>query len=90
MKTVSESTASKDLGSLVEEVWKSRVPVVIELENGHSAVVISKDEYDEGFGNGMDETEYLLSNPENARMLLAAIDDIDNGRNLKERQLIEE
>ncbi len=90
MKTISEITASKDLGSLVEEVWKSRVPVVIELKNGHSAVVISKDDYDEGFDHGMDETEFLLSSPENAKMLLAAIDDINHGRNLKERQLIEE
>jgi antitoxin YefM len=90
MKTISERTASKDLGSLVEEVWESRVPVVIELENGHSAVVISRDEYDEGFDNGMDETEYLLSSPENARFLLAAVEDVKNGRNLRERELIEE
>ena len=90
MKTISESVASKDLGSLVEEVWESRVPVIIERENGHSAVVISKDEYDEGYDIGMDETEYLLSSPANARILLKSIDDIKHGRNMQERELIEE
>ena len=90
MKTISVSAASKDLGSLVEEVWESRIPVIIEREDGHSAVVISKAEFDERLDNGMDETEYLLSNPENAKSLLAAIDDIEHGRNMRERQLIEE
>lgn len=90
MRTVSQSTASKDLESLVEEVWKSREPVVIELENGHSAVVISKDSFEGAFATDMDETEYLLSNPENARILLKSIDDIKRGRNLQERHLIEE
>jgi antitoxin YefM len=93
MKSVSESTASKDLGSLVEEVWESRVPVVIHRDNGHSAVVISIDDFDGMAASNreeLDETEYLLSNPENARRLLAAVEDVKNGRNLRERQLIDE
>jgi prevent-host-death family protein len=47
MKIVTESAAQQDLGSLVEQVWENHVPVVIQRENGHSAVVISLEEYQE-------------------------------------------
>ena len=93
MKTISESTASKDLGSLVEEVWASHVPVVIHRENGHSAVVISMDDFDKMTGSRLrdqDETEYLLGNPENSKRLLASVEDIKNGVNLREHQLVED
>jgi|GEM_PF-3227635 len=93
MNNVSESTASKDLGSLVEEVWESRVPVAIHRDNGHSAVVISIDDFGGMAASKreeLDETESLLSNPENARRLLAAVEDVKNGRNLRERHLIDE
>ncbi len=84
MKTISEKAAQQDLGSIVESVWEHREPVVIHRENGHSAVVISLEDFKE-----MDETEYLLSSPENARRLLAAIGDHKNGINLTERELVD-
>ncbi|MCF2487167.1 hypothetical protein [Dyadobacter sp. CY347] len=37
----------------------------------------------------MDTTEYLMSNPVNREYLLQAIDDIENGRNIIYRELIE-
>jgi len=84
MKTVTESAAQRDLGSLVEQVWENHVPIVIERENGHSAVVISLEDY-----QGLDETAYLLSSPENAKRLLSAISDHKKGVNLMERQLVD-
>ena len=84
MKTISEKAAQQDLGSIVESVWEHREPVIIHRENGHSAVVISLEKYKE-----MDETEYLMSSPENARRLLASIEDCRNGVNMTERELIE-
>ncbi len=105
MKTISETAASKDLASLVEEVWESRVPVAIHRENGHSVVVIPQEDYEpkpkfvydpaihdlrKGKPEGMDETEYLLADPENARVLLQAVADCKAGINMQERELIEE
>ena len=84
MKNITETEARKDLGSLVEAVWEHREPVIIRRENGHSAVIISLEEYKE-----MDETDYLMSSPENARRLLASIEDCRNGVNLTERELID-
>jgi antitoxin YefM len=84
MKLVTESAALQDLGTLVEQVWENHVPVIIQRENGHSAVVISLEEYQE-----IDETAYLLSSPENARRLLAAIEDHKKGINMTERELID-
>ena len=39
-------------------------------------------------GGGMDETAYLLRNPENARRLLKSVADLEAGAG-KERELIE-
>ncbi len=84
MKMVTETAARQDLGSLVEGVWENHVPVIIRRENGNSAVVISLDDFKD-----LDETAYLMSSPENAKMLLAAIEDCRNGINMTERDLIE-
>ena len=84
MKTISEKAAQQDLGSIVESVWEHREPVIIHRENGHSAVVISLEDFKE-----MDETEYLLSSPENAKRLLAAIEDHKKGINMTERELVD-
>jgi antitoxin YefM len=84
MKTMTVKAAQEDLGSIVEAVSKHGEPVVIHRENGHSAVVISLEDFKD-----MDETEYLLSSPENARRLLAAIEDHKKGVNLRERELID-
>ena len=84
MKTITEKAAQQDLGSLVEAVWQDGEPVIIHRENGHSAVVISLDDFKD-----MDETEYLLSSPENARRLLAAIDDHKKGIHMTERELVD-
>ena len=84
MRNITETEARKDLGSLVEAVWEHREPVIIRRENGHSAVIISLEEYKE-----MDETEYLLSSPENAKRLLAATEDHKKGINMTERELVD-
>ena len=84
MKFITESAAKRDLGSLVEQVWENHVPVIIQRENGHSAVVISLDDYKE-----LDETAYLLSSPENAKRLLASVEDYKNRVNLTERELVD-
>jgi len=84
MKTITESAAQRDLGSLVEQVWENHIPVIIQRENGHSAVVISLEDYKE-----IDETAYLLGNPENAKRLLASAADHKNRSNLTERNLVD-
>lgn len=84
MKIVTESAAQRDLGSLVEQVWVDHLPVIIQRDNGHSAVVISLEEYQE-----IDETAYLLSSPANAKRLLAAIDSHKKGIHMTERELID-
>jgi antitoxin YefM len=84
MKTITESAAQRDLGSLVEQVWENHIPVIIQRENGHSAVVISLEDYKE-----IDETAYLLGNSENAKRLLASVADYKNRSNLTERDLVD-
>lgn len=84
MKTITEKVAQQNLGSIVESVWEHRDPVIIHRENGHSAVVISLEDFKD-----IDETEYLLSSPENARHLFAAVSDCKNGINLAQRELLD-
>jgi antitoxin YefM len=84
MKTITVKAAQEDLGSIVEAVCKHREPIVIHRENGHSAVVIALEDF-----TSMDETEYLLSSPENAERLLTSIEDHKKGINLTERELID-
>lgn len=73
----------QNLASHLDEVVDSRAPLTVTRKGGRSVVVISEEEW-----RGIEETLYLMSNPNNARHLLEGIAELDAGRGV-ERDLIE-
>ena len=67
----------------LDSVIDDREEVVITRKGHESVVLVPLSEYE-----SMKETEYLLRSPENARRLLRAIEDMDNGGGV-EHALIE-
>jgi antitoxin YefM len=74
MDIVTYSEARNNLKSLLDRVVANRMPTVIFRQRGESVVVMSKQDYD-----SLMETDYLLSNPANAKRLRDARDRMDSG-----------
>jgi antitoxin YefM len=83
MDIVSYTEARNNLKSLLDKVVANSMPTVIFRQRGESVVVMSKRDYD-----SMMETDYLMSNPVNAKRLREARDRMDSGRG-EEHDLID-
>lgn len=79
--SITASEARRNLFPLIEEVNEDRTIVEIVSRRGN-AVLMSADDY-----AALAETAYLLRSPENARRLLGAYLDAQEGRNLVSRDL---
>ena len=71
---VTASEARRNLFPLIEQVNQDRAPVEITSRRGH-AVLMSLTDYE-----SLEETAHLLRAPANARRLLEAIRQADNGQ----------
>jgi antitoxin YefM len=79
--SITASEARRNLFPLIEEVNDDHTVVEIVSRRGN-AVLMSAEDY-----AALAETAYLLRSPENARRLLAAYTDAQDGRNLVHRDL---
>lgn len=75
--------AQASLDELCNQVLLSRDAVIIEREGSENVALIAADEL-----SSMKETLYLLSSPENANRLFAALEEAESG-NLKPQTLDE-
>ncbi len=64
-----------NLAAFMDQVVEKHRPLIITRQNKEPVVVMSLRDY-----NGMDETEYLMSSPANAKALLGAIKDVEQGK----------
>lgn len=83
MKVLSSDEAQTDLEAVMERVANDHAPVLVTRQGGESVVMISLADW-----RHMDETDYLLSNPVNAKRLMDSIAELDAGRGIV-RDLIE-
>ncbi len=83
MKTITYSTARKNLAKTMELVHNNRTEVIITKKNDISVVMVSLEEYE-----SLKETSYLLKSPKNAKRLFESIQEIENDQGF-ERELIE-
>ena len=58
----------------LDEVSSTRTPMLVTRQNGASAVILDKEEYD-----GMMETIHLLRSPANAARLLTSLAEANTG-----------
>lgn len=82
MDNINYSTARQNLASTMDRVCEDGAPLVITRSaKGQSVVMISLDEY-----QSLEETAHLLRSPANARRLMAALKELEQGKG-KERKL---
>lgn len=84
MKTMSYSESRARYAEVLNSVTDDHEEVVITRSGHEPVVIVALDDYE-----SMKETTYLLRNPANARRLLGAIENLENGGGIV-RELIEE
>lgn len=83
MQVVSMTEARNNFKAIFDAVFLNNEEVIIHRKGRENVVVIPFDEY-----NSMKETNYLLSNPNNAKHLHESIKQLREGK-VVERELIE-
>ena len=83
MQVVSMTEARNNFKAIFDSVFNDHDEVIIHRKGRENVVVIPFDEY-----NSIKETNYLLSNKNNAKHLQDSVQELREGR-YKERDLIE-
>jgi antitoxin YefM len=83
MDAITYTHARGHLAETMEKVCDDHAPVIITRKQQRSVVMISLEDY-----QALEETAYLLRNPQKARRLLESILELEAGGGL-ERELLE-
>lgn len=83
MDAISYTAARQNLAKTMDKVCNDHDAVIITRKGEQSVVMISLEDY-----QALEETAYLLRSPKNARRLLEAVIELENG-NGKERELLD-
>lgn len=83
MDAITYTAARASLADTMDRVCDDHEPIIITRNGQQAVVMISLDDY-----NALEETAYLLRSPKNARRLLEAIAELEEGKG-KERRLAE-
>ena len=83
MNSMTYTEARETLAETIRRVCSDRVPVIITRKREDAVVMMAQDDYD-----ALTETASLLRSPRNARRLLDAIRELEQGKG-KEKQLTE-
>jgi antitoxin YefM len=83
MDAISYTAARQNLAKTMDKVCDDHDAVIITRKGEQSVVMISLEDY-----QALEETAYLLRSPKNARRLLDAVIELENG-NGKERDLLD-
>jgi antitoxin YefM len=83
MNAITYTEARETLAETIRRVCRDHTPVIITRKREDSVVMIAQEDYD-----ALTETAYLLRSPRNARRILDAMRELDEGKG-KERRLAE-
>jgi antitoxin YefM len=83
MNAITYTAARTSLTKVMKQVCDDHVPVIITHQNHSPVVMISLEDY-----QALEETAYLLRNPQNARRLVKSITELERGNGL-EKGLLE-
>lgn len=83
MDSISYTAARANLAKTMDRVCEAHEPVIITRSGESSVVMLSLEDF-----NSLEETAYLLRSPKNAKRLLEAIAELEQGRGT-ERELID-
>lgn len=74
MQAISYSEARENLKAVIDKVVADRAPIAITRQRGEGAVIVSASEW-----ASIEETNYLLRSPANAKRLLEAVRGLEAG-----------
>jgi antitoxin YefM len=80
MRTVLMAEFRDGLGEMLDRVCDDAAPLTVARANSRSVVVISLEEYE-----SLKATAHLMRSAANARRLLSAIDEMENGKGVQRR-----
>ena len=83
MNAMSYTQAHAQFGKIIDQVCQDHVPLIITRPNNQAVVMISLEDY-----QAMEETNYLLSSPTNAKRLLESVAQLEGGKGLV-KELVE-
>ena len=83
MDAITYTEARENLAKTIQRVCRDHDPVIITRKREDSVVMMSLEDYE-----SLTETAYLLKSPKNARRLLAAIAELEEGKG-QQRTLVE-
>lgn len=83
MDAITYTEARENLAQTIQRVCRDHDPIIITRKREDSVVMISLDDYE-----SLTQTAYLLKSPKNARRLLAALAELEEGKG-QERTLAE-
>jgi antitoxin YefM len=83
MHTMNYTQLRQNLAMVMDQVNDDHTPMLITRQSAKPAVLMSYEDY-----QGIEETLYLLSSPENAKRLRASIIELNAGKGVK-RDLLE-
>ncbi len=83
MESISYTAARSNLARTMERVCEDHAPIAITRKGEGAVVMISMEDY-----QALEETAYLLRSPKNARRLIEAVAELEQGGG-SERELLE-
>jgi len=75
MNAITYTEARETLAATIRRVCQDHVPVIITRKREDSVVMMALEDYD-----SLTETAYLLRGPKNARRILDAVRELDEGK----------
>jgi len=75
MNAITYTEARENLAKTIQQVCHDHDPVIITRKREDSVVMMSLEDYE-----SLTETAYLLKSPKNARRLLAAVAELEEGK----------
>ncbi|MDP2713714.1 type II toxin-antitoxin system Phd/YefM family antitoxin [Rheinheimera sp.] len=75
MQSISYTAARSNLAKTMDKVCEDHAPIAITRKGEGAVVMISMEDY-----QSLEETAYLLRSPKNARRLIAAITELEQGK----------
>lgn len=75
MNALTYTYTRQNLADVMKSVNEDHVPVVVTSQRGKPVVILSLDDF-----HALEETAYLLRNPQGAKRLLASVEELRAGR----------
>ena len=80
MDAITYTAARANLASTMDRVCQDHEPLIITRNGEQSVVMLSLEDF-----SALEETAYLLRNPANAKRLLAAVEQLSQGRGVERK-----